>query len=140
MSDQDCTASQDNCQNSKTPVVDSRFKRPHSTPMLCTPYREEKRVPLRELVCTDTLVNVAARPISLFPQYFATVNSDSTSYYSKNALKVNLLSNYSYIILILVIGQMECRRTEGLNGICAFPYDRGEMANSQLRRVLEKCQ
>ena len=28
MADQDCTASQDNCHNSKTPVVDSRFKRP----------------------------------------------------------------------------------------------------------------
>ena len=54
MADQDCAASQDNCQNSKTPVADSRFKRPRSTPTLCTPYREEKRIPLRELVCTDT--------------------------------------------------------------------------------------
>ena len=95
MADQDCTKSQ----NVITPEIISRFKRPRSTPMLCTPYREEKRVPLCELISIDTL-HVAARPVSLFTQPSTTV---SISHYSENALKVN----FSSMLDLLQIGQME---------------------------------
>lgn len=96
MADRDCA---------RSPTDDtSNFKRPRSSPTLCTPYREEKsrkRVPLREKAQTsDGTCNVSARQVVLFsshdqlPLISSPIVDDgseegaSTSKYSNSALMV----------------------------------------------------
>ena len=47
---QDCGST---VESDKSPIP-SVLKRPRGSPTLCTPYREEKRVPLREVVASDS--------------------------------------------------------------------------------------
>jgi len=81
----------------------SNFKRPRSSPTLCTPYREEKnrkRVPLRKKAqMSDGTCNVSTRQVVLFsshdqlplissPIVDGSEEGASTSKYSNSALMV----------------------------------------------------
>ena len=48
MAERDCAGVEGECWNSRTPEFAAN-KRPRSSPTLCTPHREEKRIPLRDI-------------------------------------------------------------------------------------------
>jgi len=61
----------------KSPVP-SVLKRPSGTLMLCTPYRKEKRVPLRELVAHKACSEVP--PVKLFSKPSETTSTSEGGY------------------------------------------------------------